>query len=426
MDNDSLFSVIDAPSARAATDTSFIELESKSAGFPYEVTRDYSTQEEPSFYKNYKEQYLQNPFAALLTDYLVDALAGNYEIVPGTKGSDSDVEKVNDFFYFNGTRQQLKELTIQAVLFGNGFGQLEVKGGSLQIPTEYDPSKPAFKRIDAETVVIERDENGKETFVQRVGGKETNLKRERMLVMRFKRLPHTPYGISFMRPSLHTLSALQELIRDVPAAIKNFAYIHRLAKLDLDGYDSVTEKNQVIDDFRKKFNRVDPANSGIIVLDKSHDVGYMANVGGQGGSQTRIMPIMDLIEPLLSSAMLNFLMALGHIQQTGANKSIIEAQEVRVKEQLDTLRREWARVVDLELLQYIVGGPQKVSIRHIPSNFELLQERGVLVQEFLAGVISREFYLERAKLDDRGTTFKQEPQAQDSQNSKSNTEKGSE
>lgn len=398
--------------APGSIDTGFIPFESKAAGKPYEnILRDYSRTLEPSLYKLYTTQYLENPFCSALVDYVVDEIAGNYEIVIGPSGSDADLQKVNEFFYLNGTRQQLKELTLQAVLLGNGFGQLEKKGDSI---VEFDPKKPfkpSFKRVDSETITIERDEKGTEKFVQQLGSKTQNLKRENLLVMRLKRYPATPYGISFLRSSINTVEALNELVRDVPAAIKNFAYNHRLAKLNLEGYDTPEQKAQAIADFTKKFNRVDPASNGVIAIDGTHDLGYMANVGGQGGNQSRIMPIMDYIEPLISFVMLNFLMALGHIQQTGANKAILDAQESKAKERMETLRVEWARVVDLELLQFIVGGPLKIKIKHKDSKAEIRLDKELDLMEFQLGITSKEYYQQKHDIIDQGTTFFVQPGA---------------
>lgn len=387
----------------ATTATSFTA-ESKAAGVPYSNVTVINNQKlEPDLYKSYLEQYLDNPLCTLLIDYLVDEIAGNYDIVPGPQGSDADVEKVREFFYLNGTESQLKELTLQGVLFGNGFGQREMKGNALKPFDPKKPYEPSFKRIDAGTILIERDSKGTETFTQQVGDKTIKLKREDILAIRLKRLPNTPYGVSFIRSSLPALQALSELVRDIPAAIKNISYNHRLAKLDLDGYDTVDEKIKAINEFTDSFNRVDPASNGVITIDKEHDVGWMANIGGQGGNQSRMMPMMDFIEPLLSFTMLNLLMALGHIQQTGANKAIIDAQEQKVKERLANIKAEWARTIDLELLQYIVGGPMKVRLEHRGSKNDVLREREVMIEEYKLDLISREYYHQQADIFDDGS-----------------------
>lgn len=393
-----------------STEMGFAQLQSKTAGRSYENTvTDYSRKLEPALYKLYYTQYVENPFCSALVDYVVDELAGNYEIIMGPSGSEADIEKVEEFFYLNGTRQQLRELTLQAILLGNGFGQLEKKKDTI---ADFDPKKPfnpVFKRVDSETITIERDERGIETFVQKVGANTINLKRENLLVMRLKRYPSTPYGLSFLRSSINVIEALNELVRDVPAAIKNFAYIQRVAKLDVDGLDTVDEKIAAINSFTEQFNRVDSATNGIIAHDKNHDIGYMASVGGQGGNHARMMPIMDFIEPLVSFVMLNFLMALGHIQQTGANKAIIEVQEQKAKERLEALQLEWARIIDLELLQYIVSGPRKVMIKHRPSKIDLRSEREIMAVEFQLGLISKEYHNKVCSIQDEGSTFFTQP-----------------
>lgn len=396
----------------ASTDTGFVTFESRAPMKPYENTiKDNSRKLEPDLYKVYITQYLENPFASALADYLVDELAGDYEFVIGPSGSDTDVQAVDDFFYLNGTRQQLKELTLQAILLGNGFGQREMEGDKIK---QYDPLKPfepVFKRIDAETITIERDEKGREVFTQQLGSKTQKLKRENMMVMRLKRIPSSPYGVGFFRSSINTIEALNELVRDIPAAIKNLAYNHRLAKLNLEGYDTPDAKKKAIQEFVRSFNRVDPASNGVVAIDATHDLGFMANVGGQGGNQSRMMPIMDFIEPLVSFVMLNALMALGHIQQTGANKAILEVQEQKAKERLEALQKEWARVVDLELLQFIVGGPRKVEIRHRESKLELRAEREIMAKEFELGLISKEYHNKVCGIVDDGSTFFTQPGA---------------
>lgn len=400
------------PSAQPSVDTGFVNFESRAPMKPYENTvKDNSQKLEPDLYRTYVTQYLENPFCSALVDYLVDELAGDYELVLGPSGSDTDLEAVEEFFYLNGTRQQLKELTLQAVLLGNGFGQRDMKGDKI---AEWDENKPfdaVFRRVDAETIAIERDAKGKEVFTQTVAGTSQKLKRENLMVMRLKRYPNTPYGVSFLRSSINTVEAMNELVRDVPAAIKNFAYNHRLAKLNLAGYDTAEQKKKAIQDFTKSFNRVDPASNGVIAIDATHDLGFMANVGGQGGNQSRMMPIMDFIEPLISFTMLNFLMALGHIQQTGANKAILEVQEQKAKERLESLQKEWSRVVDLELLQFIVGGPRKVQIIHRESNLEQRSDREVALLEFQAGLISKEYHNSKFGIVDDGTTFATQPGA---------------
>ena len=342
---------------------------------------------ERDLYDDYRTEYLENPLVSLLVNHVVGELMRFH-----LEGEPEEVAKVQLAWDNLDVEAQLTIVARQAVLLGNGFGDKLKK--SKQIV--------GFRDIDASTVEIDRDpEKGTETFKQQ--GEE--LKRENLLVFRPVEYPDTPYGISLLRSSIKSLQGLGNLGDDIPAAIKRLAYAEKVLKLNLEDLDDPAKKSEALKKAKEKMAKYDSATAQVTAMDAKHDLKY---VGSEGGGIQRIIPLMGVIEPLLAFVLTNHYLALGHVMQTGANKALLEMQEKRARQALEPLKRKFARVLERELIADVLGieidwkGKKPltellpVRVVHDRHPEEVLQDRKLLLQEWTAGLLPREYVVLRA------------------------------
>lgn len=349
----------------------------------YKTQARHAQLDETELYDDYREEYFQNPLVRLLVEHVVGELMQFH-----FEGDPEQVKIVKLAWDNLDIDSQLTIIARQGILLGNGFGDKQKKGKTELV---------AFKDIDAAIVEISRDEEtGEETFKFR--GDE--LARDKLFVMRLLEYPDTPLGMSMLRASIKALQAMGQLSDDVPAAVKRLAYAEKILKLDMDDISDPAKKKEYLKKAKEKFEKYDSATSQVTAMDKKHSLEY---VGAVGGGTQRIMPLMGILEPLLMFVLTNFYMAAGHIMQTGANKSLLEMQEKRARQALLPLKKKFARLVERELIADILGieidfkgkkpltEPLPVRLVHDKHPDEGMREREVLLKEYLADLVPREY-----------------------------------
>lgn len=362
----------------------------------YRTKARHSTLDETELYDDYRTELFENPLVSFLVNYLTGELMDFH-----LEGDSADLEKVRLAFDNLDVESQLTIITRQGVLLGNGFGDKTKKGKELTM----------FRDFDAATVTIDRDiETGEETFKQ--DGED--LKREHVLVMRLLEYPDTPYGMSFLRASVKALQGMGNLSDDIPAAVKRLAYAEKVLKLDLSEIEDPKQKKEVIRKAKETFEKYDSATAQVTAMDNRHDLKY---VGSEGGGVQRIIPMMDVIEPILAFTIMNFYMAIGHVMQTGANKALLQEQEKRARRALLPLKRKFARIVERELVADILGveidfkgkkpltQPLPVRVVHNRDPEEVQADKKMAIQEWTTGLITREFYWKVAGYDPTDKTL---------------------
>jgi hypothetical protein len=229
-------------------------------------------------------------------------------------------------------------------------------------------------------------------------------------VFKVLELPDRPEGISFMRTSLNGLAALQELIfMDIPAGVHNFLTVERILQTPLDGYDTPAKQATFMSDLRDHWKNRDPSSIGITVMDNKVKIGYMGVLEGSGGSQNRVLDISAFVAPILSIVMLNFMMPLGLILQTGANKSIIKRQQLEANLRMSIIRRRLEEQVYVQAWPDFGLDPTKVWIEWPKTDTELMDE-WVLNREMLdRQIISKEYIRTRYEIKDTGEDFYEGP-----------------
>lgn len=349
--------------------------------FPKENVRDDTT-----LHDRYEQAYFSSPLATLLVDHL-NSFLNNYKFVPGPEGTEDDVRDVELHFKNTDSHEKLLQATIQAIVLGTGTAQLVTRGDSVD-------DEEGMQLIDTKSLTFRAERQDDGTFEEIIEQQGQELNIDNLLLLRLKRYPGRVQGISMMTSVLFSLEAMNDLIEDIPAAIKQLAYVQRIAKLDLEGVDTQEEKETIMQDMTAKFSRINTAKSSVATIDKRHDLGIMGNVSGAGGGQSRIIPIRDLIEPLVAWTMLNFNMGLGHILQTGANKALLEQQESRIRVAMDQLRKNWARQVEKQYLDRITG-EDTVKIVHIDDNNETREEKKVALEEVKNSLMTTNEYRQK-------------------------------
>jgi hypothetical protein len=117
--------------------------------------------------------------------------------------------------------------------------------------------------------------------------------------------------------------------------------------------------------------------------------------GQGGGSGSRLLAVMQHIEPVLSAVLMNFLFSLGLIEQTGANKSLIAKQEMRAEKQMKRYQAAVARFIETQILADVTD--QEVHVM-----FEPQLEAVEWIALFQANAVSRERLLEEFSIRDEG------------------------
>ena len=366
---------------------------------------DLTKKTEKELMASYREQYLSNPLAALCIDYMTARL-GSFNLAGA---SEADVERATKILDDMNFWYNFYETVHQMVLNGTGIMVKNPTFGG------------RFRRTDTSQWTITRDNTTGVTYYSVLGlseGTKVNkyewppgeMVHKDIAVFKVLELPDRPEGISFMRTSLNGLASLQELIfMDIPAGVHNFLTVERILQTPLDGYDTEAKQITFMAALRDHWKNRDPSSIGITVMDSKVKIGYMGVLEGSGGSQSRVLAINDFIAPILSIVMLNFLMPLGLLLQTGANKAIIKRQQLEANLRMSILRRRLEEQVYVQSWPDFGLDPTKVWIEWPKTDTELMDE-WVLNREMLdRQIISKEYIRTRYDIKDNGKDFYEGP-----------------
>lgn len=347
---------------------------------------------------DYKEQYISNVLATLLIDYVVARL-GAFKLA----GDATQVKKANTYFRELDFRRNYYESTKQMVMNGTGIMvKNDVKG--------------RFRRTDTYQWEITRnDMTGVVKYVlaeKNAGGEKPEFEWEPsavahkdLAVFKVFELPDRPEGISMVRPALPALAALEEIVfKDIPAGVHNFLTVERIMKLPLDGYNTQAEQQTFFQNMRTRWANRDPSGVGITIIDDKVDVYYMGTQEGSGAGN-RVLPVLEFIEPILATVMLNFLMPIGLILQTGANKSIIKRQQMEANLRLEIMRSRIEEQLYAQVWPDLGLDPEKVWLVWPKTEAELMDEWQVDREMFERRIISKEYVVTKYGIIDEGTTF---------------------
>lgn len=362
---------------------------------PYATAAAYADKKDLEIIKEYRRLWSESDLVNALVEYLVSEILAPFHFEPSDegKGQGKDIETVKVFWDLADMDAQLEVIVREAILEGLGVGDKLKAGNELK----------GFQWADASLVNVEVDpKTGKETWTQ----DGQNIKREKLFIYRPILFPGQHRGVSFVRAALVSLQGMDDLKRDIPAAVKNLAYVTRLLKLDLSRITDPAKKKSALSNAKNLFARYASATTTVIAYDQSlGDIGYMGTIGGASGNQTRVPALMEVITPIIAFLTLRFALEQGHINQKDANSAIIEMQGRRAKRQLDRLRRQFARTLEREIIRDILGQeyvldpkkalenePTKVRVVYDIDPSESRKDRLTLIREYQLGVISRGVY----------------------------------
>lgn len=339
------------------------------------------TLREPQLFPEYRALFFESIIVNTLVRFLTEEIAGPSYYFEGT--DDDKVKQVEDFWFEEDMFSKLEEVVEQTVLLGTGVGSTGRNEDKLE----------KFRRLDASALTIDRDSaTGEERYFhsgQEITGNE--------FILRFIRYPDTPWGLSFARAPIMSIQGLESIFRDIPPAIKQLAYVDRVLKLNLDEIGDKEQKKTILRKAKDAFSKYDSATTTVIVMSDKNEFGYAGTITGSGGAQTRIDPILPIIEPILLFVLLSFRVAPGEVLQGGANKAILANQRILAQKRIQTLKLKFAREVERKIIGPLLGetGQPSVRIRYEPDPIPPEEEAVILLEEYRAGVVSREEFRKR-------------------------------
>ena len=365
---------------------------------PYDFETRYALWEqwEDALFQDYERLHKENPFAYLASEYLLNEVFGNGFHFEGPGAQDAE-----DFFYTDDTRSKLLISTRQAIILGNGY--LDLGLGTVTGKLK------STEVIDASTIRLNYDPlgTGKVLYTQiplyskRLAplNKPILLNSARLLHQRIKVLPNSPYGMSLFRPNLWFLRGLEDICGDIPAAMKRIAYAPLVAKLDFSDIPTSAERDTMRANFEAVLHKVISASTNF-VIDKKHDLDL---AGSGGGAGARLLPVVQLIEPLIAVVLFNFGIPLGMLLQSGANRSILREQSEGVQRFIGHIRQSIKRDIELRVIPSITSS--KANLVWDEGFSDWIRRSIALTRLYEWGIVSREFLVNKLDIEDDGKTF---------------------
>ena len=396
---------------------------------------DYRYKQEPAFYNDRSVEYDENSWYAFLVDWLTTMLFDGLQFDgPGApavrkffeetcpdahdqvrmmglnvvREGTGGLRKVHDgngelrqISAMNGRLIQLREVTDEEHLAGGSYSSdppFSSSTGETSIDVNVEPTPGQKEESDAIKnrwlrVEIKNDpSHWKEDLLEYPRLKPEDYINDQILLCRLRRDPRSPYGIAFGRACFHDIKALKHMNRDVIAGLKRLAATLLVLKADLSQYSGDDKRTKLIEAV-SNFDDMDSASTGVLGIDAQNDIGYPT------GSRTeRLLPIMDHLEPVLSSILMNFLFAIGLIEQTGANKSLIAKQVIYAEKQLRAYQRVVSRIFATQLFPEITS--EKCTVKY---DNDLDPEFWMGLWETSA--VSRERVTDEFSIIDEGKTY---------------------
>jgi len=355
--------------------------------------------DEPVYYGDYTRMYLSNPWAYMVTEYLVNEIFANDFHFEGPSAA---VKAVEEFFDQDDTRHKLPIMVRQAASLGNGGGDVAIQAGKV-IGTRVLDFEGIRMYLEDGVVKYTQDMEylAANSYLATPDMKRIPLRAENIIHLRLKEWPGSAYGMSLFRPNLLLLNALDQANQDIPAALKRIAYAPLLAKIDTEGFETDADKTAAIADWAKKLKNVHSATTNI-VMDKRHDLGVIGSLGGGGGG-ANLLPVMALLTPVISVVLMNFGVALGYFLQTGANRSILEEEKDLSHHMIDRFRGQIAHDLRRTLIS-------KLTDKKVEFVFDMdaraWERKSVsMMRLYERGLVSKDFLWDTLDIDDKGKNF---------------------
>jgi len=397
--------------------------------------------DEPSYYEERYIEYTENEWYSFLIDYLTASLFSDIKF--SGPGKD-DVDRFFDTVCPDGL-EQIVMAGLEAIRDGTGFiYKIKDKGGKLSqikyFPTwdmkmKWEHMRPVTDEEGNEInwgdglsdyddanasegemrwIKVWNEETGSEWWFRNYPRySEEDYKNPYMAILRLKQSHLTPYGVPIGKSCFHSIKALKGVNRDIVAAIKKVASNILVVRYDTSAYND-SEKETALKNMGDSLKGLESATADVIVMDSSHDIGYLSNLENHsGGYDGRLLNIMEHIEPVLSSVLLNYLVALGIVEQTGANKSLIARQISEGRKMLNQYRSIVTRLIKTQILSDITD-------KDVDVIFETAFDPEYIVLMYQAGMVSREWAQENLDISDNGETFNEVNNLQNGKSGDSN------
>lgn len=207
-----------------------------------------------------------------------------------------------------------------------------------------------------------------------------------------------PYGEPVGEASYLDLKAMKRLNRNIMAGLESNLSDFIKIGLDLDKFDD-GEKPGKIKEHATNLKGIDWCAIDYLVTDKNVQMGRAGTYPGDGqGNESRMLETGKIIEPVLSSILFSYYVAIGLIEQTGANKSLIASQKKEAERGVSLLR-DSVKVYFLTQMKPLIT-KKEVDLRYKPD----LDSEDV-VSLYVGGVISRSYAQEALGIIDDGEDF---------------------
>ena len=372
---------------------------------------DYRGKEVPVFYDHYLLEYEEYEWCSFLIDYLVGELFTDYYFVgEGAEDVERFFEEVDPLSY-----DEVELMGLNVIREGTGalkkywvdgeLAQVKAMNGrllrlnDLEAPAKAGASSNTAEREDSRFLQVTVESDPK-FLVNMKTWRVDNIEDYRdsaVALCRIKRDARSPYGIPFGKSSFHVIKALKDINRDILASVKHQASNLKVIRADLSGLDTDTDKQAALEGLTKAYDKIATATRGVIAIDNHHEVGYMGTQGG-GNSDGRLLEIMKHIEPCVSALLMNYLFAIGLVEQTGANKSIISRQEIRAERQIERYRRAVGRFFETQIFPDITDKPCRLV-------FKKYYEPEIWLKLWEKNVVSLDKLLEEFAIVDKGDRY---------------------
>ena len=382
-------------------------------------SKDYRNVEEFKFYNDRLIEYQENEWFSFLVDHLVGELFTDFYFVgDGADAVKEFFENIDPLAY-----DEIEMMGLNVIREGTGalkkywvdgeLKQIKAMNGRLVRLKDLDAptaargnasanSKPsAYVNEREDTRMLEITVESDDKFLVKIPtwriDSMEDYRNDQIALCRIRRDPRSPYGIGFGRSCFHIIKAMKMIDRDILAALKHNAANLKVIRADLSGLDSDDDKKTALENLSKAYDKIATATSGVIAIDNHHEVGYMGNLGA-GSRDSRLLAVMEHLEPVISSLLMNFLVSIGLIEQGGANKSIISRQEIRADRQLTRYQRAVGRFFETQVFPDITDQPCRLV-------FKKYYDPEIWLSLFEKNAVSREMLLEQFAIVDDGNTY---------------------
>lgn len=359
----------------------------------------------------YLHNYLNNPYVSHHVNYQFSKVFGDGWHVDGP-----GAEEINAAFEEDGTYHKLNTTWFLTFLYGIGYMEVFVKPKSKQfkrtrqlnpqniaITINTNVSSPLYGEREYREFAPHLAADWPEEWNYGARNPLKKLNKERLLVLKNRDIPFKAYPPSPVRFVLPLHMYLYDIIGDIAVAIKHVAYSPIIAKIDTSAHDEM-ESTRILTSFADQLNDMQSAGENL-VCDKDTDIGLIGNLGG-GGGNAQMMNVVEMMRPLLTAALANGSIPLGVVMQDTANQATLSAQLEDARVFFEVSRDDFRKQVEAQLFPHITDKKAWIVFDEPPFYSEAgAKNVETIVSLYNAGVISREYVLNKFGIRDEGTTF---------------------